>query len=130
MYFFQALASFSARREKEMLTLSIIISHRILLIILSTMFKFKKKYVKLDHMEVKLDRILRKLFPEEEKLKRPHGIPAFPLRTEKEWNTLEDILTDDNAFTYVVNILAVCSIFNCPKLHIFPFASYYVFWHN
>ncbi|XP_067216800.1 uncharacterized protein [Linepithema humile] len=62
--------------------------------------------VKLDHMEVKLDRILRKLFPEEVKLKRPHGIPAFPLRTEKEWNTLEDILADDNIFTYVVDVFA------------------------
>ncbi|XP_039307744.1 uncharacterized protein LOC113006067 [Solenopsis invicta] len=62
--------------------------------------------VKLDHMEVKLDRILRKLYPEEVKLKRPRGIPAFPLRTEQEWNTLENILADDNTFTYVVDVFA------------------------
>ncbi|XP_036144794.1 uncharacterized protein LOC118646309 [Monomorium pharaonis] len=60
--------------------------------------------IKLDHLEVKLDRILRKLFPEEIKLKRPHGIPAFRLRTEEEWENLEEILTDDNAFLYVVDV--------------------------
>jgi len=67
--------------------------------------------IKLDHLEVKLDRILKKLFPEEVKLKRPRGIPAFPLRTEKEWENLEEILADD-VFTYVVNILRIYSIFN------------------
>ncbi|XP_067210476.1 uncharacterized protein [Linepithema humile] len=62
--------------------------------------------VKLDHLEVKLDRIIKKLFPEEVKLTRPHGIPAFSLRTEKEWENLEEILADDNAFTYVVDVFA------------------------
>lgn len=81
--------------------------------------------IKLDHLEVKLDYIIKKLFSEEIKLKRPHGIPAFPLRTEEEWEKLEEILADDDAFTYVVNISAVYLIFNCPKLHIFPFASCY-----
>lgn len=61
--------------------------------------------VKLDHLEVKLDRILRKLFPEEVKLERPHGIPAFPLRTKEEWENLEKSLVNDNVFTYVVNNL-------------------------
>ncbi|XP_067214410.1 uncharacterized protein [Linepithema humile] len=62
--------------------------------------------VKLDHLKVKLDHIIKKLFPEEVKLTRPHGIPAFPLRTEKEWENLEEILADDNAFTYVVDVFA------------------------
>lgn len=74
--------------------------------------------MKLDHLEVKLDRILRKLFPEEIKLKRPHGIPAFPLRTEEEWENLEEILADDDAFTYVVNISTVYLIFSYLKLHV------------
>lgn len=74
----------------------------------------------LDHMDVKLDRILRKLFPEEIKLKRPHGIPAFPIHTEKEWENLEKILADDNVFVYVVNILTVYST-SCLKLHICSF---------
>ncbi|XP_032688765.1 uncharacterized protein LOC116852457 [Odontomachus brunneus] len=58
--------------------------------------------VKLEHMEVKLDRILNKLFSEEIKLNTSHGIPAFPLRTEEEWEQMEEILTDDNAFIYVM----------------------------
>lgn len=81
--------------------------------------------IKLDHLEVKLDRILKKLFPEEVKLKRPRGIPAFPLRTEKKWENLEEILADDDVFTYVVNILRIYSIFNCLQFYIFPFVSYF-----
>ncbi|XP_032688859.1 uncharacterized protein LOC116852516 isoform X2 [Odontomachus brunneus] len=54
--------------------------------------------VKLEHVEVKLYRILNKLFPEEIKLNKPHGIPAFPLRKEEEWEQMEEILTNNNAF--------------------------------
>ncbi|XP_077263107.1 uncharacterized protein LOC143897974 [Temnothorax americanus] len=61
-------------------------------------------FAKLDNLELKLDRIIKKLFPEEIKLKRPHGIPAFPLRTEEEWEKLEEIIADDDAFTYVVDV--------------------------
>ncbi|XP_011687411.1 PREDICTED: uncharacterized protein LOC105449726 [Wasmannia auropunctata] len=59
---------------------------------------------KLEHMEVKLDRIIKKLFPEEIKLQRPHGIPTFPLRTEEDWEKQEEILADDDALTYVVDV--------------------------
>lgn len=57
-----------------------------------------------------------KLFPEEVKLKRPRGIPAFPLRTEEEWENLEKILVNDDAFLYVVNISEVYSIFRLSKI--------------
>ncbi|XP_071578003.1 uncharacterized protein [Temnothorax nylanderi] len=66
----------------------------------------EEERIKLDHLELKLDRIIQKLFPEEIKLKRPHGIPAFPLRTEEEWEKLEEILADDDVFTYVVDVFA------------------------
>ncbi|XP_071639983.1 uncharacterized protein [Temnothorax longispinosus] len=66
----------------------------------------EEERIKLDNLELKLDRIIKKLFPEEIKLKRPHGIPAFSLRTEEEWEKLEEILADDDAFTYVVDVFA------------------------
>lgn len=75
---------------------------------IDNIFKVEEEiHIKLDHLEVKLDRIINKLFPEEIQLQRPHGIPAFPLRTEEEWEKLEEILAEDNVFTYVVNISIV-----------------------
>ncbi|XP_072766267.1 uncharacterized protein [Anoplolepis gracilipes] len=60
--------------------------------------------IMLDHISVKLDRIVRKLFPEEVKLKRSHGIPTFSLRKEKEWENLEEILADDNVVVFAAKI--------------------------
>lgn len=76
--------------------------------------------VKLEHLEMKLDRILNKLFPDEIKLNRPHGIPAFPLRTQEEWDKMETILADDDAFTYVVLMLSVYFIFYCMFFRLRP----------
>lgn len=73
---------------------------------IENIFKVQEEIrIKLDNLEVKLDRVINKLFPGEIKLQRPQGIPAFPLHTEEEWIKQEESLADDDAFTYVVNTL-------------------------
>lgn len=67
---------------------------------------------KLDISMMNQDKLHRHLFPGEKVVKRPSGLPSFPIETEHELDHVEKFLEDDNNLSaavssdqsYIINI--------------------------
>jgi len=69
--------------------------------------QFEEVNGKLDHVNMSIARVYRKLAPEDESPIKPKGLPALPLKDEEAFYAFEEFLKNDENFIYTTDYFAL-----------------------